>query len=92
VNRQTLKIWPADLEQIRMGKKKSEVRRCDDRKFRVGEELELVPWDFLRNRPGSGEIEVIRVTHIERMAGPIVIAARVEGVSIPLAVLSFELL
>jgi len=88
-----LKIWPADLEQIRMGKKRSEVRRCDDRKFRAGDELELEAFDVLTGLAVAGVArERIRITHVERMAGPLAICGREGGVSVPLAVLSFELL
>ncbi len=95
MSRPVLKIWPADLEQIRMGRKRSEVRRCDDRKFRVGDELELEAWE-----PEGGRAvadmgrEAIRVTHVERLAGPLLIAgiSEHEATAVPLAVLSFELL
>ncbi len=88
-----LKIWPGDLEQIRMGRKRSEVRRCDDRRFRVGDELELEAWDPETGKPAPGMgRERIRITHVERMAGPLAICGREGGVSVPLAVLSFELL
>jgi hypothetical protein len=88
-----LKTWPGDLDQIREGKKKAEVRRCDDRQFRVGQVWELVPWDIEADcrLPLAGVY--IRITHVERMAGPLIIAGIGRRVvqAIPLAVLSFEL-
>lgn len=83
-----LKTWPGDLDQIASGAKRAEVRRCDDRNFRVGQVWELYAWD----PDGHQEIFTfprvrIRITHIERMAGPICLAVG----GIPLAVLSLEI-
>jgi len=89
-----LKTWPGDLDQIQQGSKRAEVRRCDDRNFRVGQVWELVPWDpaTAQGLPSLDSV-FIRITHIERMAGPLIVAGvgrRVQP-AIPLAVLSFEL-
>lgn len=87
-----LKIWPPDLELIRLGRKRSEVRRVDDRKFKVGDVLELVAFDPSSGRELGDATDVV-VTHIERMAGPLTLEGRdkVAGeVGIPIAVLSFE--
>jgi hypothetical protein len=89
-----LKIWPGDLDEIHLGKKKSEVRRCDDRRFRVGQIWELYPWDPDANIPMSTPAPVhVRITHVERMAGPLTIygSARRAWVPVELAVLSFEI-
>jgi len=88
-----LKIWPGDLDEIALGKKKSEVRRCDDRQFRVGQCWELSPWDPATNEWLPAPSVIIRITHVERMAGPLMIAGvSRRGLSaLPLAVLSFEL-
>jgi hypothetical protein len=89
----SLKIWPGDLDEIQQGKKKAEVRRCDDRQFRVGQVWELIPWDVLEDMRLPMDTVHIRITHVERMAGPLIIAGVGRRVSqaIPLAVLSFEL-
>lgn len=87
-----LKAWPGDLDEISQGRKKSEVRRCDDRQFRVGQVWELVPWDIEHELRLPLASIYIRITHIQRMAGPLMIAGvgrRHEA--IPMAVLSFEL-
>lgn len=88
-----LKIWPGDLDEIIQGKKRAEVRRCDDRQFRAGQVWELLPWDVEQDCPLPLPAVWIRITHVERMAGPLMIAGvgrRVQQ-AIPLAVLSFEL-
>jgi hypothetical protein len=87
-----LKIWPDDLEEIRTGRKRAEVRRCDDRKFLAGEELELEGFDPTTNLYVGAAIRV-RVTHVERMAGPLMICG-VGGsmTAVPLVVLSLEVL
>lgn len=87
-----LKIWPPDLELIRLGRKRSEVRRVDDRKFKVGDVLELVAFDPSSGRELGDSTDVV-VTHIERMAGPLTLEGRdaVAGeLGVPIAVLSFQ--
>ncbi len=88
-----LKTWPGDLDEILQGKKKAEVRRCDDRQFRVGQVWELMPWDPDAERYLELRGVFVRITHIERMAGPLLIGGigRRQLQPIPLAVLSFEL-
>ncbi len=89
-----LKTWPGDLDEIRLGKKRSEVRRCDDRRFVAGQVWELYPWDPITARELDGPSTFIRVTHVERMAGPLMICGvgRKEPNAIQLAVLSFEVI
>ena len=89
-----LKVWPGDFESIRVGRKTCEIRRCDDRKFVVGDVLTLREFD--PNKPGgeqySGRLIRVRVTHVDRMAGPRMIAgigrSSLDDV-VPLAALSF---
>jgi Domain of unknown function (DUF3850) len=90
-----LKIWPGDLDEIQLGKKRADCRRCDDRKFRVGEVWELAAWDpqagdWIPSLPSA----FVRLTHIERMAGPLMLAgvAKADLRALPVAVLSFEVL
>jgi len=89
-----LKTWPGDLDEIVQGKKKSEVRRVDDRTFRAGEVWELYPWDPEKGQAIALPSIFIRITHVERMAGPLMIfgASRRTWVPIQLAVLSFEVI
>ncbi len=88
-----LKIWPGDLDEIRLGKKKADVRRCDDRSFRAGQIWELYPWDPSSCVPLEAPSTYIRITHVERMAGPLMIcgASRRQWQPIQMAVLSFEI-
>lgn len=88
-----LKIWPPDLELIRLGRKRSEVRRIDDRKFKVGDVLELVAFDPASGREIAGEAFDVVVTHVERMAGPLTLEGRdrlAGDAGVPVAVLSFD--
>lgn len=64
-----VKCWPADFEAMRLGIKTADARRCDDRKYRVGDILEQQEWDPATEKY-SGRILRQRVTYIERMAGP----------------------
>lgn len=82
-----------------MGRKRADVRRCDDRKFRVGDELELAAWDPATETWLVDEPTIARITHVERMAGPLVIhglrwvnSLAPDPDPVSLAVLSFELL
>jgi len=87
-----LKTWPSDFELIRLGRKRSECRRVDDRKFKVGDVLELVAYDPASGRELADTLDVV-VTHIERMAGPLTLEGRdnVAGeAGVPIAVLSFQ--
>jgi hypothetical protein len=88
-----LKIWPGDLDEIVQGKKKAEVRRCDDRRFRVGDFWELYAWDPDRNVMVNLPSVFIKITHVERMAGPLMISgsSRRAWQPVQLAVLSFEI-
>jgi hypothetical protein len=87
-----LKTWPGDLDEIQQGRKRAEVRRCDDRSFRIGQVWELVPWDPETAMRLPLDSLFIRITHIERMAGSLIIGGFDRRTSaIPLAVLSFEL-
>ena len=89
-----LKIWPGDLDEIVQGKKKAQIRRCDDKHFRRGQVWELVPWDVEQGTRLPLASVYIRITDVERMAGPLMVVGigpRQASASIPLAVLSFEL-
>lgn len=65
-----LKVWPGDFEAIVDGRKTCEIRRCDDRKFRVGDLLTLREYDPAGNGKYTGRLQRARVTHVDRMAGP----------------------
>lgn len=86
-----LKIWPGDLDEIRLGKKRAEVRRCDDRSFRAGQIWELYPWDPVSHLSLDAPSTYIRITHVERMAGPLMIYGKSRLQTATLAVLSFEI-
>lgn len=88
-----LKTWPGDLDEIVCGKKKAEIRRCDDRSFRAGQIWELYAWDPERHVALDLLPVQIRITHVERMAGPLIVGGIQSSFMtvIPLAVLSFEI-
>jgi hypothetical protein len=87
-----LKIWLPDLEQILIGRKRADVRKLD-RDFRVGDILHLVAWDPSSGRevPEAGECRAC-ITHIERMAGPLILAGigTDDVAATPVGVLSIE--
>lgn len=90
-----LKSWPADFEAVRVGAKTAEIRRCDDRQFRVNDVLALHEFDPMANEGKgeySGRLIRVRCTQVDRMAGPRVLCAiGTVGADdvIPFAVLSF---
>lgn len=70
-----LKIWPGDFEAVRAGTKTCEIRRCDDRQFRVGDVLELRAFDPMAAGGigaylGVQYVQRVRITHVDRTAGP----------------------
>lgn len=87
-----LKMWPGDFEAVRQGLKTADIRRCDDRHFRKGDVLELHEWDP-KTEKYSGRYLRLRVTHVDRMAGPRMFCA-VGNVGaddvVPLSCLSFR--
>jgi hypothetical protein len=64
-----LKVWPGDFNAIVDGRKTADIRRCDDRKFRVGDLLTLREWDPASSSYTS-RLQRARITHVDRMAGP----------------------
>lgn len=86
-----LKVWPGDLDAIEEGRKTADMRRCDDRKFRVGDLLTFRGWDP-KTTTYTGRMVRARVTHIDRMAGPRMFCAvdpnRSDDI-VPCVVLSF---
>jgi len=89
-----LKSWPGDFEAVRTGLKTCEVRRCDDRAFRANDVLELHEFEPTKGEY-SGRFIRLRLTHVDRMAGPRMLCA-VGNVGpddmVPLAVLSFGMI
>ena len=89
MTRHKLKCWLESFADIKAGTKRCEVRRCDDRKFALGDELELHEYDDEKSEC-TGQATLVLVTHIIRRAGPTIIC----GVSaqqidvIPIAVMS----
>jgi Domain of unknown function (DUF3850) len=87
--RHKLKIWPEAFADVVAQRKRCEVRRCDDRKFAVGDELELAEYDNEKEKY-TGKATLVLVTHVMRRAGSTIIC----GVSaqqidvIPMAVMS----
>lgn len=86
-----LKSWPADFEAIRIGELTAEIRRCDDRDFRVGDILEEREYEPTAAR-FTGRMIRLRITRVDRMVGPRMLAgigrSSLDDV-VPLAFLSF---
>lgn len=86
-----LKCWPGDFEAIRLGMLTADLRRCDDRTFHVGDvllEREYEP----QSAKYSGRLIRLRITRVDRMAGPrMICAVGVNGADdvTPFAMLSF---
>jgi hypothetical protein len=87
--RHKLKSWLGSFSEVVAEVKRCEVRRCDDRVFQLGDELELQEYDNEKEQY-TGKATLVLVTHIIRRAGPMIIC----GVSaqqidvIPMAVMS----
>jgi Domain of unknown function (DUF3850) len=87
--RHKLKSWLGAFSDVVAQVKRCEVRRCDDRVFQLGDELELQEYDNEKEQY-TGKATLVRVIHIIRRAGPTIIC----GVSaqqidvIPMAVMS----
>lgn len=86
-----LKSWPADFEAIRVGALTAELRRCDDRDFRVGDTLREREYEPAADAYSGRSIRV-RITRVDRMAGPrILCSVGNQGGDdvVPIAMLSF---
>jgi len=89
VIRHKLKVWHDAFVDVIEERKRCEVRRCDDRTFAVGDELELCEYDPDAQKE-TGRVTLVLVTHLIRQAGPTIIC----GVSaqqidvLPIAVMS----
>lgn len=89
-----LKVWPGDFEAMRAGAKTADVRRSDDRKFRVGDLLSLREYDPAVKKH-TGRLVRARITHVERMAGPRILCSigpDGAGDMVPVMVLSFAMI
>jgi hypothetical protein len=58
-----LKCWPQFFQAIKSGHKRHDLRRADDREFRVGDRLLLREYDP-ETRTYSGSTLVVEVTYI----------------------------
>lgn len=97
-----LKCWPDPFQAILVGAKAYEVRREDDRRFEVGDQLELlevvpVVTDGLDSTEATGRRLIVLITHVTRAAGPLMlIADGALGKStirpVPMAAMSIRLL
>lgn len=61
-----LKIDPSQFDEIRLGLKRHEVRRCDDRKFKCGDTLRLMSFGRVEQRYHHGSELLATVTDITR--------------------------
>ncbi len=96
-----VKIWPGDFEAVVDGRKTADIRRSDDRKYRVGDLLTFREWAPAPTQGGppapdagqyTGRLQRARVTHVDRMAGPRMLLAMLPQASndvVACVVLSF---
>jgi len=64
-----LKCWPQFFEAIAKGQKRHDVRRADDRDFRVGDRLRLREFDP-QSQCYTGREQTVRVTYITSAKQP----------------------
>jgi hypothetical protein len=95
--RHELKLWTDQFIAMQVGTKKADVRRCDDREFRRGDE-NLYRDYSQKSDSYTGRAMLARITHITRVAGTLDLfgvqneGKTTDGISVPIAVLSIELL
>jgi len=65
----TVKSWPKFFELIRTGKKTHDLRRADDRDFRIGDTLRLQEFDPKTNMYTGREI-IAKITYITSAEDP----------------------
>lgn len=84
-----LKTWHGPFGRVIAGQKTCEVRRCDDRDFKVGDLLNLVEIDTHSHEETGREIQA-RVLCVTKDAGPLHLVGRPPGGgdNVPVAVLS----
>jgi hypothetical protein len=95
--RHELKLWTDQFIAMQLGAKRADVRRCDDREFRRGDEV--LYRDFTaRTGEYSGMAMLVRITHLTRAAGTLDLygalneGGTTDGLSFPIVVLSIEVL
>lgn len=97
--RHELRIWADSFHAISLGLKRAEVRRCDDRDFRRGDEL------LLREYTAgvgvyTGRAILVKVTHLVRWAGELELHGQAQAeagaagppCAVPIVVMSFDVL
>lgn len=95
-NRHELKLWTDQFIAMQVGAKRADVRRCDDRKFRRGDEILFL--DYTARTGYSGMAMLARITHLTRAAGMLDLygvlneGSTKDGTSFPIVVLSIEVL
>jgi hypothetical protein len=68
MRRHELKLWTSAFDEMASGRKRADVRRCDDRDFRRGDEI-LYRHYLPTGDCYSGRALLARVTHLVRWAG-----------------------
>ncbi len=80
-----LKIQPKQFQEVMSGKKRTEIRRCDDRTFVAGDVLRLWEWDP-KSKKYTGAALFVDVTHVDLIQD--VVKLYKDFPSVPLAILS----
>lgn len=92
ITRHTVKCWVQPFADFRAGRKRADVRRCDDRDYRRGDEL--LEREFIASEDRyTGAALLVRILHVTKFAGHLPIHVQDEaGKLIPAVVLSVQLL
>ncbi|MBX4216084.1 DUF3850 domain-containing protein [Candidatus Parcubacteria bacterium] len=80
-----LKILPEFFAEVLAGRKRSEIRRIDDREFAEGDQLKLCEWTGSRY---TGRAIVAQITNITQL-NDVCTAYAIDPPQLPLAVISF---
>lgn len=95
--RHEVKCWVQPFNDLLAGTKRADLRRCDDRNFRKGDEL--LEREYIAGSDiFTGRALICRITHITRFAGELPLGAieideeRGQRSLVPLACLSVEVL
>lgn len=83
-----LKILPEYFEDILANRKRSEIRRCDDRKFHVGDELRLWEWNP-KKQAYTGRAVLATIMNLQ-LVNEVLKLYKDKPSEIPMVVLSFS--
>lgn len=92
IKRHELKCWVQPFFEFRTGAKRADVRRCDDRDYRRGDELLEREYVASEDRY-TGAALLLRILHVTKFAGHLPIHLQTDdGKLVPAVALSVEIL